>query len=344
MTKFLIGAAFVALTATMPVTAQVLGGGGLNGGIGGGLGSMSGRVGGMVGTTVDTTRTATTAADRAREATRKAERASQRATRKAARESSRQAARYRRAGLTGDATAGGVLAYRDSQVGAQGSAGAAALVDERNLRTRGIEAATQRGLRRVTQTSTGVPVFVRAPIAAPSVFVQPVVSPYPVYRQDAYYGGTDVVFVSSNEVGGYMDLQYDDLRRELEGSGANVVWRGETLVVQLPADVTFAFDKSDIQPRFYGTLNAVARTLNNYEATDVEIVGHTDAVGSEDYNLGLSERRGRSVADYLVNRSADPSRLVVEAAGEAEPVASNASVEGRAANRRVEIVFHPRAT
>ncbi|MDP9086910.1 MAG: OmpA family protein [Pseudomonadota bacterium] len=128
----------------------------------------------------------------------------------------------------------------------------------------------------------------------------------------------------------------------MRGTGASVTRRGNDLVLELPADVTFAFDKADIQPRFLGTLSAVARSLTAYRATDVEIIGHTDSIGSDQYNLALSERRGRSVADFLVDRAADPSRLVVEAMGKSEPIASNATLAGRAANRRVELVFHPR--
>ena len=140
-----------------------------------------------------------------------------------------------------------------------------------------------------------------------------------------------------------MDRQYQDLETSLRGSGATVRRRGDDLVVLFPADVTFAFDKADIRSRFYGPLNAFARTLNAYPGTDIEILGHTDSVGSDSYNLGLSERRGRSVADFLAERQVSPARMVVEAMGEAEPVASNATVEGRAANRRVEMVVHPRA-
>lgn len=334
MTRFLIGAAAIAIAAATPLTAQILGGG-AGGGLGGGLGGVTGSAGGTIGGTINTTRTATTMADRAREATRQADRAARRVE--------RQRARDERAGLSGTAAVDAMVSRNDRSLSAQGSASGQALLDTPNLRTRGIVAATGRGLRRVGLTSTGVPVFVRAQaLPAPLVIARPVVTTYPVYDRNVYYGGTDVVFVSSAEVGPYMDRQYGDLRREMEGTGATVIRRGRNLVVQLPADVTFAFDKSDIQPRFYGTLNAVARSLNTYQATDIEIVGHTDAVGSEDYNLGLSERRGRSVADFLVNRSAEPARLVVEAMGESEPVASNATLSGRAANRRVEIVLHPR--
>ena len=341
MTKFLISTAALALAATSPATAQILGGaGGVGGGLGGSMGGVTGSIGGTIGTTMDTTRSATTVAERAREATRQADRVARRTEKQA----ERQRERDQRAGLTGSAEADGILSRNNGALAAQGSAGSHAMLDAPNLRTRGIVAATGRGMRRVTQTSTGVPVFVRAQaLPAPVVIAPRVVTLYPVYDRNVYYGGSDVVFLGSAEVGPYMDRQYGDLRRDLEGTGARVSRRGPDLIVDLPADVTFAFDKSDIQTRFYGTLNALARSLDAYQATDVEIVGHTDSVGSEDYNLALSERRGRSVADFLVNRSAEPSRLVVEAMGESEPVASNASVAGRAANRRVEIVLHPRA-
>lgn len=332
MTKFLIGAAAIALTVTTPAAAQLLGGG-IGGGLGGGLGGVTGSIGGSVNSTLDTTRTATSVADRARAETRRAERAARRAERQNARSGS----------LTGAAGVDGMVSRNNGALNVAGNAGGQAVLDAPNLRTRGVVAATNRGLRRVTATASGVPVFVKAEaLSAPIAVAAPAVTAYPVYQRGAYYGGADVVFISSAEVGPYMDRQYVDLRRDMAGTGATVIRRGRDLVVQLPADVTFAFDKSDIQPRFYGTLNALARSLDNYRATDVEIMGHTDAIGSETYNLALSERRGRSVADFLVNRSAEPSRLVVEAMGESEPVASNATVSGRAANRRVEIVLHPR--
>lgn len=333
MIKFLTGAAAIALTATSPATAQLLGGG-LGGGLGRGLGGLTGGLNGSIGGTLDATRATTSAARQAREATRRADRA--------ARQAERQNQRDARAGLTGSAALDGTVSRDNRALGLGGNANGQAALDTPNLRTRGVVAAASRGLRQMSATASGVPVFVAPAVAAPVAIAPPVVTTYPVYRPGAYYGGTDAVYISSAEVGPYMDRQYVDLRRDMAGTGATVVRRGRNLVVQLPADVTFAFDKSDIQPRFYGTLDMLARSLDKYDATDVEIVGHTDAIGSESYNLALSERRGRSVADFLVARSAQPSRLVVEAMGESEQVASNASVQGRAANRRVEIILHPR--
>ena len=120
--------------------------------------------------------------------------------------------------------------------------------------------------------------------------------------------------------------------------------RGDLVVLKRPADVTFALNKSDIQPRFRRVLSAVSRTIDDYNRTDVEIMGYTDAIGSDGYNYGLSKRRAGAVADVLVNRGADSRRLVVEGFGRTEPIASNATIEGRSANRRVEIVLHARTS
>lgn len=339
MKTFLIGAAAIALFAGTPGTAQLLGGN-VGGGLGGQIGGMGGTLGGGVNGTLGSTRGVTDAATQARQEARRAERVAR-----------REAARQRKLDAGADISSsagfasGGSLAGRPLATGGNANAAAGGRVDldTPGVRTRGIVSATDRGMRRVTRTASGVPVFVSARTAAPvAVLSRPVVATYPVYDRNYYYGGSDTVFLSSGEVGGYVDRQYYDLDRDMRGTGATVTRRGDDIVLALPADVTFAFDKADIQPRFLGTLSAVARSLSDYRATDVEIVGHTDSVGSDQYNLALSERRGRSVADFLVGRAADPSRLVVEAMGESEPVASNATIAGRAANRRVEIVFHPR--
>jgi outer membrane protein OmpA-like peptidoglycan-associated protein len=225
----------------------------------------------------------------------------------------------------------------ERRVDAHASAMAGLSLDQRMARTRGAVAATRRGLRQVAATASGVPVFVpAAAIAAP-----PVALSYPAYG-GAYYYGSDAMFVGSNYVDVYMDRQYQELEDSLAGTGATVERRGDDLAVLFPADVTFAFDRAEIRPRFYGALNAFARTMNAYPGSDIQVVGHTDAVGADDYNLDLSDRRGRSVADFLAEHRVSPVRLVVEAMGESDPVESNATVEGRAANRRVELIVHPR--
>ncbi len=142
----------------------------------------------------------------------------------------------------------------------------------------------------------------------------------------------------------YVDHQYVVLQDDLRGTGVVVHKRGDQIVLDLPSDVNFAFNKSDIQPRFYRVLNAVSRTQSRYPATYVDVNGHTDSIGSYSYNQVLSERRADQVADYLASRDVNDARLHVEGFGKTKPIASNATVEGRAANRRVEIILTPYAS
>lgn len=154
--------------------------------------------------------------------------------------------------------------------------------------------------------------------------------------------GAGIGALGGAAVGNYMDRQQADLRRDLAGSGVNIVRQGDNIVLQMPSDVTFGVDRSDIQPQFFGVLDSVARTLNGYPQTLVDVVGHADATGPDDYNQALSERRAASVAAYLVSPGRVlPDRLFVAGRGESAPTASNATDAGRAQNRRVEIVLQP---
>ncbi|HET6518595.1 MAG TPA: OmpA family protein [Geminicoccaceae bacterium] len=101
--------------------------------------------------------------------------------------------------------------------------------------------------------------------------------------------------------------------------------------------VNFDFDRSEIRPEFMGTLDQVAEQLQRRPEADVFLVGHADAIGDPQYNIGLGERRAESVAEYLTARGVGPDRLVLQTRGEAEPIATNDTPEGRAQNRRVEI-------
>ena len=141
----------------------------------------------------------------------------------------------------------------------------------------------------------------------------------------------------------YIDNQYVVLQNDLRGTGVEVIKRNNQIVLEMPSDVTFAFNKHDIQPRFYGVLNAVSHTLAKYPATYVDVNGHTDAIGSYAYNQRLSEQRADAVADYLMDRSVNGARMHVQGFGKTEPIASNATIIGRAAYRRVEIILTPYA-
>ncbi|MEN8184936.1 MAG: OmpA family protein [Myxococcota bacterium] len=103
--------------------------------------------------------------------------------------------------------------------------------------------------------------------------------------------------------------------------------------------VTFGFDKADIRPEDEVILDEAARVLNMCGSKRVKVEGHTDSTGPEAYNQALSQRRARAVASYLTAHGITQGRLTAVGLGEAEPVASNATREGRALNRRVEFDF-----
>jgi len=101
--------------------------------------------------------------------------------------------------------------------------------------------------------------------------------------------------------------------------------------------VNFDFDKASIRPDAADILNEGARILKDEPGVDVSVGGHTDAIGTDDYNQRLSERRAQAVRDYLVGQGISAGRLSTSGFGEAKPVATNESEEGRAQNRRVEL-------
>ena len=142
-------------------------------------------------------------------------------------------------------------------------------------------------------------------------------------------------------IGYYMDQQEKKLREQTAGTGIDVTREGDNLILNMPSNVTFAVDSSAIQPNFQETLGSVADTLSQYEKSYVDIFGHTDSTGSDAYNQSLSERRATSVANFLSNSGVQSARLATRGFGESQPVATNSTEEGRAANRRVEIKIVP---
>jgi outer membrane protein OmpA-like peptidoglycan-associated protein len=107
--------------------------------------------------------------------------------------------------------------------------------------------------------------------------------------------------------------------------------------VRMPSDITFDFNRADVRHEFMPRVQDIARTLARYPGMSVNIVGHADAVGSDEYNMRLSERRAWSVGEQLARYGVRFDRIITSGRGEWEPVASNASDWGRAQNRRVEI-------
>jgi OOP family OmpA-OmpF porin len=102
--------------------------------------------------------------------------------------------------------------------------------------------------------------------------------------------------------------------------------------------VHFDFDKSNIRPGDAAVLDEAAATLQANPNVTVNVNGHTDAIGSEEYNLGLSNRRADAVVNYLGEKGIASSRLIPHGYGKSQPVATNDTPEGRAENRRVELI------
>ena len=153
--------------------------------------------------------------------------------------------------------------------------------------------------------------------------------------------GAGVGGLTGGAIGNYQDRQERALRERMAGTGVGVVRQGDNITLNMPGNITFAFNDASLQPQFYPVLDEVARTLTEYNQTVVEVAGHTDNVGSDAYNQELSVRRANSVASYLQGRGVMQQRLITVGAGESRPVASNDNETGRAQNRRVEITLVP---
>ena len=132
-----------------------------------------------------------------------------------------------------------------------------------------------------------------------------------------------------------------ELRAQLQGTGISVTRNGNQIILNMPSNITFATDQDQVMSAFYPTLNSVALVLKKFNQTIVDVYGHTDSTGNDQYNYELSERRAMSVANYLYSQGIDGRRFAVQGFGETRPIASNATPDGRAANRRVEIQLSP---
>lgn len=142
-------------------------------------------------------------------------------------------------------------------------------------------------------------------------------------------------------IGYYMDRQEQQLRQRLEGTGVRVERHGDNLKLIMPGNITFATDSSSINAGFHAVLDSVALVLQEFDQTNLEVIGYTDSTGGFEYNQHLSERRADSVTAYLVTQGISASRLAAKGMGERLPVASNDTGAGRARNRRVELDIRP---
>jgi outer membrane protein OmpA-like peptidoglycan-associated protein len=149
--------------------------------------------------------------------------------------------------------------------------------------------------------------------------------------------GAVVGGVAGGFIGNYMDKQAAEIERDI--AGAKVERVGEGIKITFSSGILFDVDKSDLKDNSKTELAELSTILNKYADTNIMLAGHTDSTGSDEYNLGLSQRRAQSVADYLLTRNVDPARFTVKGFGKSDPVASNDTADGRAQNRRVEVAI-----
>lgn len=142
-------------------------------------------------------------------------------------------------------------------------------------------------------------------------------------------------------IGATLDQQAADLRASIGNSNVSVTNTGEYLIVNMPQDVLFATGSAALRPDLTADLRAVGANLIDYPASRIEVIGHTDNEGSAGLNQDLSQRRAAAVANVLVGNGVPAGRISTLGRGEDAPIASNLTAQGRAQNRRVEIIIRP---
>ena len=158
--------------------------------------------------------------------------------------------------------------------------------------------------------------------------------------------GAAIGAIAGAMVGSYMDEQQLAIEKALQDDqNAKQIelkrLEDETLKLIVSNEVTFEFDSAEIKPTIEPSLEKLARLLVKYNQTIVHIIGHSDNIGSSEYNSQLSIRRANSIADYFVAQGVSSSRLRLEGRGETDPRAQNDTEEGRRLNRRVAIYVKP---
>lgn len=144
-------------------------------------------------------------------------------------------------------------------------------------------------------------------------------------------------------IGYSLDRQAAELRQDLNNDDIQITNTGDRLIVTMPQDILFATDSAAVNGGLRSDLIKVANSLQQYPQSTVQVIGHTDNTGSASYNQDLSERRANAVADVLLDGGVNFSRINAFGRGEDQPVASNLTEDGKAQNRRVEIVILPTA-
>lgn len=149
--------------------------------------------------------------------------------------------------------------------------------------------------------------------------------------------GATVGGVAGAVIGRKMDKQAEEMKEVL--GDAEVRREGEGIVINFKEKVLFSFNSSDLGGSAQGNLDKLVNILNKYPDTNIEVIGHTDSKGTDEYNQSLSERRANAVTTYLRNHNITTTRLKARGMGESDPVAGNETDDGRAQNRRVEFVI-----
>jgi len=160
----------------------------------------------------------------------------------------------------------------------------------------------------------------------------------------AVLGGAAIGAVAGGAIGATLDKQAAELRQSLANENITVVNTGDRLIVSLPNDLTFATDSYSVSASVQSDLQRVADSLLRYPDSSVQVIGHTDSDGDASYNQGLSVRRANAVADQIQAGGVPYNRVQTIGRGEDQQVASNLTPEGKAQNRRDEIVVIPAAT
>ncbi len=141
----------------------------------------------------------------------------------------------------------------------------------------------------------------------------------------------------------HMEKQKQEMQAATQGTGVTVTQTADNqLKLDIPSDISFATNRSDIQPSFRPILDRFAEGLRNNPNAEVRIIGHTDSTGNDAINDPLSLDRATSTRNYLTARGVSGARIHVDGRGSREPIASNDTAEGRARNRRVEIFMGER--
>lgn len=138
-------------------------------------------------------------------------------------------------------------------------------------------------------------------------------------------------------IGNYMDKQAEEMKRDLDGATIERV--GEGIKITFNSGILFDVNKAELRGEAKTNLEKLAVILNKYPDTKIVIEGHTDSDGTEEYNLDLSRLRAQSVANFVSTNQVDPTRFTIMGYGETQPVAENTTIDGKQANRRVEIAI-----